>query len=573
MAARLGASLAVRRPKAMATGPKSGTTKKSAKPKTQRGKEAFMSDKTQILNGRAITRAVDDAVAYPILTRDMTSQTSDTPAPSTGSAAGGSSVTDVAKKTLRQILGWRVNPADIAGFTAALTRAYQLTEVEGHIEATLEQVTPSQPAEAGQISGPQAIVYNTALVTITQALGIIPQLKPLKPSPDYSKIDAVRELVVGELNQLLTILRAPGGILMQRADLLFLRLLGPIINKKRDKLQGHLGQLNQRLGMDPTYIDTMDDEDVYTKSQTVVSYVESVYNLYKEHHKELAEGANDYLSNAITLVAQAMESLTSAVQSASDAMASVYVGPQEQLTCFLSFWRESELSVADLFGWIQEITQQQLDSKDAAIAYHTTVNSLHYLVKLACIRFRSGTGDLPSGCYSVRNIRAWEEVWSNARLLSRELKDLSVASLDEDPALAVEQFKLPEVSKMTMDSKKQTLTIHGSNLTSETIVRMISVRNPSIGCDFTVSNKTKHPTAWQEKLDPNSRPDELTAAKFLTDVGDGGELLIVALNPDGLRTYRQATLKAKKNGKGTRIISYAVTWKDDWGDGQTGIAN
>ena len=85
--------------------------------------------------------AAEDAVRYPILTKEVngsgrSSRSGD------GSGGAGGSLTRTAQGAIRDLLGWRYRADDPRGFLAALNKAVDLKEVEGHVSR------PGRPARS-----------------------------------------------------------------------------------------------------------------------------------------------------------------------------------------------------------------------------------------------------------------------------------------------------------------------------------------------------------------------------------------------------------------------------------------
>src|SRR5262249_46650829 len=108
----------------------------------------------------AVTEAVEDAVSYPLLTEQVSFPAAPGPRAITGgptSAIGGMALGQTAARAIGDVLGWKVNASDPKGFVGALTQAFTLTEVEGHVEATWTPRTYAVQTDlGGGITGAQA---------------------------------------------------------------------------------------------------------------------------------------------------------------------------------------------------------------------------------------------------------------------------------------------------------------------------------------------------------------------------------------------------------------------------------
>jgi len=158
------------------------------------------------------TTTVEDAVSYPILTRDA----SDYPYSRNGSSSGTSgnaitSTTRTAKQTLRDVLGWRYRTDDPKGFLAALNKSISLKEVEGHIEWEWKAQSYMVQADLGEITGAQASVYKQATVLLDNALPLLDGLTPLRTDADAEDTEAMRAIIRTEMTELVGELGLIGG--------------------------------------------------------------------------------------------------------------------------------------------------------------------------------------------------------------------------------------------------------------------------------------------------------------------------------------------------------------------------
>src|ERR1700722_12188427 len=174
---------------------------------------------------REITGAVEDAVTYPILTRDVTSPPSD----GTGASkpGGGASLDSIATSSIRQLLGWRFRTDDTAGFLAALSKTFLLKEVEGHVEWDVQPQNYMVQADPGEVTGAQASIYARAKVALDQSLPLLNGLTLLGvPTADPEDMQATRAIIQTELTALVSELGVVGGPRVQRVDSFFSQLLG-----------------------------------------------------------------------------------------------------------------------------------------------------------------------------------------------------------------------------------------------------------------------------------------------------------------------------------------------------------
>src|SRR5829696_2264436 len=111
-----------------------------------------------------LVSAAEDAVTFPILTTAVNgsnghSRNGDGPA-----GAGGGSLTRQAQGAIRDLLGWRYRADDPKGFLAALSKAVDLKEVDGHLEYKWSARPFMVKADLGEVTGAQASIYERARV-------------------------------------------------------------------------------------------------------------------------------------------------------------------------------------------------------------------------------------------------------------------------------------------------------------------------------------------------------------------------------------------------------------------------
>ena len=146
--------------------------------------------------GEEITEAVEDAVAYPLLTEQVRF-------PAGGGAGTGMAAPSIVAMPLGQIvgqaitdvLGWKINATDPKGFVGALTQSFTLSDVEGHTEAKWTPRTYAVQTDlSGGITGAQASLYSRAKDALDQSLPLLDGLYPLDPEADPEDVTALREL-------------------------------------------------------------------------------------------------------------------------------------------------------------------------------------------------------------------------------------------------------------------------------------------------------------------------------------------------------------------------------------------
>ena len=170
-----------------------------------------------------LTGALEEALTYPLLTKGVNGHGGGS---RNGSDSGGGSLTATAQGAIRDLLGWRYRADDAKGFLAALNKAVDLKEVDGHVESTWKARPIMVKADLGEVTGAQASIYERARVAVEHALPLLDTLKPLRPDADEESTESVRSIVRSALTELVAELANVGGPRVHRVNEYFTRLLG-----------------------------------------------------------------------------------------------------------------------------------------------------------------------------------------------------------------------------------------------------------------------------------------------------------------------------------------------------------
>jgi hypothetical protein len=496
-----------------------------------------------------ITRSVEDAVTYPILTQ----QTS--PPPSRGSgngAAGGgaTSPTRVTQDLMRQILGWRYRADDTKGFLAALTKAFTLTEVEGHTQWNFVPQNYSMQADLGEITGAQASLYARAKAAVDLSTPLLLGLTPLLPSVDIGDAEAMRSIVAQELPQLVDELGQPGGPRVQRVDSIFKLLIGPRPDYyDPERVQGHLGQLADRFGLKRRWVNTIEDEQNLTNFLILVDYVNSLFQTWEAQRQyfDRSGRAEPYLGTQLVLVSQALDSLAEAVESTYDSMDSVLIGAAERQTTELQFFHEPYLTAAELLSWTEDFAKNegkqlvQDCGKDGVVAFRSTINRLNYLMFLAAkVSEAPRSGNLVHGFYTYRVRRSLQEIGQYLQLTQTEADRIRRREPDDNPALSAMnqplslelttpklKWPLPvDATQTPLDGVQ--IQVSGKNIQAGAVMRLISKHDPSQGFPGVTNLNSIAPT-------PGNKGQSMLATFDLTKAPQEASSVytIVVINPDG----------------------------------------
>jgi hypothetical protein len=493
-----------------------------------------------------ITRSVEDAVTYPILTQETSPPSSR--APGTGAAGvGAQSPTRVTQDLLRQIPGWRYRADDTKGFLAALTKAFTLTEVEGHTQWNFVPQNYMMQADMGEITGAQASLYARAKAAVDLSTPLLLGLTPLLPSVDIGDAEAMRSIVGQELPQLVAELGQPGGPRVQRVDSIFKLLIGPHPDyRDPEAVQGHLGQLAARFGLQRKWVNTIEDEQNLTNFLILVDYVNSLFQTWEAQRKYFDRGgkAEPYLGTQLVLVSQALDSVAEAVESTYDAMDSVLIGAAERQTTELQFFHEPYLTAAELLSWTEDFSKNegkqlvQDCGKDGVVAFRSTINRLNYLMFLAAkVSEAPRSGNLVHGFYTYRVRRSLQEIGQYLQLTQTEADRIRRREPDDKPALtemnqplSLEQPttkpKWPSTPSTPIDGVQ--IRVNGKNIQPGAMMRLISKHDPSQGFPGVTNANSIAPA-------PGTRGISILATFDLTLAPPNAVSVytVVVINPDG----------------------------------------
>ena len=341
---------------------------------------------------RNFTANVEDAVTYPILTRETTGYDSSGPSTSTASGAGGGSLGKLAQQTIREVLGWRFRAGDTKGFLAALNKAFALKEIEGHVEWDWKSQSYMLQADLGEITGAQASIHKQASVALEHALPLLEGLEPLRADADKEDSEAMRAIIRTELKELVNELAMIAGPRVQRVDSFFEKLVGaPPVSTDPERVGGQLSRLRERFGLQRERVNTIVEEQTFSNFLILVDYVNSLFQSWQSKRAYFARNgsAEPFLGTQLVLLSQVMDVIIEQVRETYDAMDSVFIGPAERQTTMLSLPGEAPITVAELLSWVETFAASegrqliQEGGKDGVVIFRSTIERLQVLVNKA----------------------------------------------------------------------------------------------------------------------------------------------------------------------------------------------
>ena len=362
--------------------------------------------------------SLQDLNDFPFLTEEVDLSGGLGPAPPAG---GVGAVGQTVERTLREVLGWRPRASDPKGFQAALMRAFTAKEVAGHTEYSWNprSYAVEIQADLGAVTGAQASLYTRAKSAIDQALPLMEGLQPLRVDFDPENVNAIRGIVQTQLTELLAELGVEGGPRVQRVDQLFGFLLGdqPFndldVLRDPDQVEGTLGDLSERLGLERERINTIEEEQNFTNFLVVVDHVVSLAESWDAQRKFFArgsipDGVEPFLGTQLVLLSRDLEVIAESVREVEFAMNSVFLGPNERQTLELRFPPGPQtgtgqqagaptaagtppMFVAELLSWVERFATDEgrklIDEggRLGVVAFRPTIQLLEALVRAALV--------------------------------------------------------------------------------------------------------------------------------------------------------------------------------------------
>lgn len=366
-----------------------------------------------------ITGAVENAVTYPILVKEVNGYGASRSG-GNSDLSGGGSLTRTAQGTMRDLLGWRYRADDPKGFLAALNKAVDLKEAEGHTE-WIWKVRPFMvQADLGEVTGAQASIYERAKVAIEHALPLLDGLVPMQPDSDKEKNESMRSMVRFALIELVDELGRTGGPRIQRVGRYFHQLLGAEPARhfnQPENVQGQLGELAKRFGLYRDQVLTVAEEQNLTNFLILVDYTNSLFQTWEaqKHFFSRNKTSDKFLGTQLVRLSQALAVIVESVHEAYEAMDSVFFGVEERQVTVLKLESHEPITISDLLGWVEhfaavEATQIIEDSgKDGVNLTASMLRELKELLGSVSKLKRQSQG-LPQAFFAGRVAEAFRSI-------------------------------------------------------------------------------------------------------------------------------------------------------------------
>jgi hypothetical protein len=337
---------------------------------------------------KPVLPVVDVDQTFPLLTTDGATR-------SAGSSAPGNQ-TPTVEAAIRDVLGWRPRAQDTKAFTAALDASFQLSIVEGHVEARYVQRGYAIQADLGGVTGGQASLYTRAQAGHQQITKILDALTPLRPDHDPEDCEAYRVLIRDSVRQLVMELGTPGGPRVELVDSAFGVLSGyqpdgvgghstlvrtvlssgsVDIDRRRgrtrtddedastevalavpggtaDDVPGQLGALRDRFGLTDDNVNTVDEEKIRTAYVTLVDLVLDLQRSWDQQRVSFgSDVGRGFLGTELVLINRLLAAAAEQVEEVEAVLDSALVSAAERQTIILN--SKTRLTLDGFLSWLR----------------------------------------------------------------------------------------------------------------------------------------------------------------------------------------------------------------------------
>ena len=262
------------------------------------------------------------------------------------------------KAAIRDVLGVRSRVEDPKAFTDALTAAFRLRLVEGHVESQFVPRGYAIQADLGAVTGGQASLYRRATLSRSEILRILDGLMPLRVDGDAQDMDAYRTIVRNAIQNLVDELGAPGGPRVAMVDSYLTGLLGTHPDRDPDTIGGQLGALRDRFGLIDDNVNTIEEEGLRTAFWTLVDMVRDLNQSWRAQRVHFTGGSGaGFLGTELILLSRLMEAAADQVDELESVLDSVLIPQSERQTIVLH--DETNLTLDGLMTWLRTFLAEE----------------------------------------------------------------------------------------------------------------------------------------------------------------------------------------------------------------------
>jgi hypothetical protein len=437
-----------------------------------------------------ITRDVEDAISYPVLTEEIGYRPSPVGIPTGGGggifSSGGGGLGQVAAKAVSEVLGWKPSTTDPKGFVGALTQAFTLTDVEGHVESTwIPRTYAVQTDLGGGITGAQASLYTRAKNALDSALPLLEGLYPLDPEADPEYVKALREMARSQMTEIVKELGTVGLPSILRIDTYFGILLGQNpaqipgtgrVEFDPDQITGTLGELRNTYGIKfvgNKFNNSVEDEQDITNFRVISDYMTSLMQSWIANRQFffVNPGQQAFFGTQLVLISRQFTTISETVNEVRFALDSVFIGPSERQTLLLRF-KDTALApmfLEDVLGEVErffgdEASRLLRDGGKISVTNNIlpVVQSLQHMVDQAHAPLN--IDELPDGFKTARVHNALDDLQDQLEALIELIEQVEQEVPPSEDKLAISGVTLRYSGP---SGKFYTLSITGTGIDSD----------------------------------------------------------------------------------------------------------
>jgi hypothetical protein len=515
-----------------------------------------------------ITRDVEDAISYPILTEEIGYRPSPVGIPTGGGgipASSGGGLGQVAARAVSEVLGWKPSSSDPRGFVGALTQAFTLTDVEGHVEATWTPRTYAVQTDlGGGITGAQASLYTRAKTVLDNTLPLLEGLYPLDPEADPEYVKALREMARSQMTEIVREFGVVGLPSILRIDTYFGILLGQNpaqilssgtgVQFDPDMVGGTLGELRDMYGISfvgNKFNNSVGDEQDITNFRVISDYMTSLMQSWIANRDFFRLGTNKpaFFGTQLVLISRQFTVIAETVNEVRFALDSVFIGPNERQALLLEFadpafapmFLEDVLTEVEKFSG-DEGPRLLRDGGKISVTNNIlpVVQSLQNMVEQAHAPLN--LGDLPDGFRTSRVRNSLDDLQDQLEALITLIEQVEQQVPPTEDMLTITSIALQSIPT----ASPATLTIYGAGFVPAVAVSMHStvVQSQNIQVEF-FSAQRIDVTFIPANLGPGSHDIIITNP-------DGQSATLTSafvIDSQGINMSRRATLLSSTTSK------------------------
>src|SRR5262245_50778462 len=278
-------------------------------------------------------------------------------------------------------------------------------------------------AELGAVTGAQASIYFRAKAMLEQSAPLLEGLHPLNAACATEDACAIRVIMKSVLTELVGEIGREGGPRLARVDELFFQLFATNdvkdLNDTED-LDGQLGLLRERFGLERKFVNTIDEEQNLTNYLIIADNTISLRFTWDQQKKFFDLDATDvFLGTQSVQLSRALAVVAESVEETYFVMDSVFLGSAERQVLELHFDGTDlpAIFLGDLLSWVEMFATDEGPrlirdgGNDGVIeAFSKTADKLFRLVDATKTLSDQGGEGLPASFRTARVTRALGEL-------------------------------------------------------------------------------------------------------------------------------------------------------------------